>query len=134
MRENNRTIYNSTKKKNKKLRTHPLYPHRPNQLPIICNNNTMDMAFQVQMRQTNKCGSVWNDEIINLHSESGAGPWVSSPASCKTPVKFIDSIRPNNQPGKNKESRNETQLPTNCIVLPWPTYTKLRAKTGKLGT
>ena len=35
--------------------------------PIICNNNKMDMAFMVQMTQSNKCGSVRNYEIINLH-------------------------------------------------------------------
>ena len=27
----------------------------------------MDMAFLVKMKQSNKCGSVRNDEIINLH-------------------------------------------------------------------
>ena len=58
----------------------------------------------------------------------------ASPASCKTPATFIDSTRPNSQPGKNKESRNETQLSANCIVLPWPTYTEPRAKIGRLGT
>ena len=58
----------------------------------------------------------------------------ASPASCKTPATFIDSIRPNNQPGKNKESRNEIQLSANRIVLPWPTYTEPRAKRGRLGT
>ena len=35
----------------------------------------------------------------------------ATPASCKIPATFIDSIRPNNQPIKNKESRNEIQLP-----------------------
>ena len=39
---------------------------------------------------------------------------------------------PNNQPAKNKESGNEIQLSTNLIVLPWPTYTELRAKRGRL--
>ena len=59
----------------------------------------------------------------------------ASLASCKRPATFIDSICPKNQPGKNKESRNEIQRrPTDCIVLPWPTYTKPRAKTGRLGT
>ena len=42
--------------------------------PSICNDNTMDMAFLVKLKQSNKCGSVRNDEIINLHLGSGAGP------------------------------------------------------------
>ena len=46
---------------------------------IIHNNNIMDTEFLVQMRQSNKCGSVRNDEIFNLHLGSGAGPWVSIP-------------------------------------------------------
>ena len=33
----------------------------------------MEKAFLVQMRQSNKCVSVRNDEIINLHLGSGAG-------------------------------------------------------------
>ena len=47
----------------------PTYP-----IPIICNNNKMDMAFLVQRRQSNKCGNVRNDEIINLHLGSGIDP------------------------------------------------------------
>ena len=58
----------------------------------------------------------------------------ASPASCKTPATFIDFICPNNQRGKNKESRNEIQLSANRIALPWPTYTEPRAKRGGLGT
>ena len=58
----------------------------------------------------------------------------ASPASWKTPAAFINSIRPNNQPEKSKEPRNEIQLPTNRIALPWPTYTELRAKRGRLET
>ena len=42
----------------------------------------------------------------------------ASPASCKAPATFIDSIRPNNQPEESKESRNEIQLSANRIVLP----------------
>ena len=42
--------------------------------PSICNNNTMDMAFLLKMRQSNKCGNVRNYKIINLHLGSGAGP------------------------------------------------------------
>ena len=55
--------------------TYPI-PHLSHP-PIIQNNNTMDTEFQVQMRQSNKCGSIRNDEIFNLHLGSGAGPWVS---------------------------------------------------------
>ena len=40
----------------------------------------MDTEFLVQIRQSNKCGSVSNDEIFNLHLGSGAGPWVSIPS------------------------------------------------------
>ena len=50
---------------------HQSHPH------IICNNNTMDMALLVQMKQSNKCRSVRNDEKINLPLGSGADPWVS---------------------------------------------------------
>ena len=32
--------------------------------PIIYNNNTMDTEFLVQMRQSNKCGSVRNDQTL----------------------------------------------------------------------
>ena len=35
---------------------------------------------------------------------------------------------------KNKEPRNEIQVQTNRIVLPWPMYTQPRAKRGRLGT
>ena len=74
------------KHKKKTIRWYPpLSPHpHPNKNqpppptysipPSICNDNTMDMAFLVKLRQSNKCGSVRNDEIINLHLGSGAGP------------------------------------------------------------
>ena len=53
----------------------PLYKSTSPTYPIISNNNnTMDIAFLVHMRQSNKCGSVRNDEMINLHLGSGAGP------------------------------------------------------------
>ena len=44
-----------------------------NQPSPIIHNNTMDTEFLVQIRQSNKCGSVRNDEIFNLHLGSGAG-------------------------------------------------------------
>ena len=46
---------------------------------IIHKKNTMDTEFLVQMRQSNKCGSVRNHEIFNLHFGSGEGPGVSIP-------------------------------------------------------
>ena len=70
------------KKKNYKM-IPTLFPHpQPNinqpphlsHFPIIGNNNTMDMAFLVKMRQSNKCESVRNDEIINLHLGPGTFP------------------------------------------------------------
>ena len=80
------------------------------------------MAFLVKLRQSNKCGSVRNDQIINLHLGSGAAPESASPASCKTPATFIDSIRPNNQLGnktKNPEMRcNCQQIVWYCLGLP----------------
>ena len=38
--------------------------------PIIQHNNTMDTEFLVQMRQSNKYGSVRNDETFDLHLAS----------------------------------------------------------------
>ena len=70
----------------------------------------------VQMRQSNKCGSVRNDEIINLHLGSGAALESTSPASCKTPATLIDSIRPIQS--KNPEMRlNLQQIISYCLDL-----------------
>ena len=49
-------------------------PPPPILSPIIHNNNIMDTEFLVQMRQSDKCGSVRNDETFNLHLGSGACP------------------------------------------------------------
>ena len=52
------------------------------------------MAFLVQVKQSNKCGSVRNDEIINFYTWDLVRALESaSPASCKTPATFIDSIK-----------------------------------------
>ena len=45
--------------------------------PIINNKNTMDTEFLVQMRQSNKCGSVRHDKIFYLHLGSGVSPSLS---------------------------------------------------------
>ena len=84
------------------------------------------------MRRTNKCGSVRNDEILKLT----LGIWCKSLIQHSLPLarhtNFIDFICPNNQPEKDKESRNEIKLSTNCIVLHWPAYTDCRARRGRL--
>ena len=77
---------------------HPHLSHPP----IICINNAMDMAFLVQMKPSNKCGIVGNDEIINLHWDLVWAFELASLAYCKTPATFTDSIRPNNQSGKKQ--------------------------------
>ena len=55
------------------------------------------------------------------------------PPARHQPHLYIPSAQTINQE-KNKESRNEIQLPTNGIILPWPTYTGPRAKRGRIGT
>ena len=93
---------------------HPHLSHPP----IIHHSNTMDTEFSVQMRQSNKCGSVRNDEIFNLHLGSGAGPWVSIPCLLQDTSHIYWFHPPNQIARKNKEPRNEIQLPTNRIVQP----------------
>ena len=61
-------MFYSLKKETGHERTNLCHPS------IIHNNNTMDTKFLVQMRQSNKCGSVGNDEIFNLRLGSGVGP------------------------------------------------------------
>ena len=70
--------------------------------PTNSNNNTMDMAFPIKMKQSNKCESVKSGEIIKLHLGLVQALESASAASCKTPATFIDSIRPNNPPGKKQ--------------------------------
>ena len=77
------------------------YPHASH-APIICNNNTMDMEFLVQMRQSNKCGSVRNNEIFNLHLGSGAGSWLSIPCLLQD-TSHIYWFYPPKQPAKRKQ-------------------------------
>ena len=81
------------------------------------------MAFLIQKRQSNKCINIKNDETSHLTWDLVWSLESASPASCKVPATFIDSIRQNNQPGKSKGSINDIQFPDpNCIVLPWSTH------------
>ena len=75
----------------------PPPPHLSHR-PIIHNNNILDTEFLVQMRQSNQCGSIRNDEIFNLHLGSGLWALESvSPAFCKTPATLIQSAQTNSQ-------------------------------------
>ena len=57
-----------------------------------------------QMRQSNECGSVRNDEILTYTWDLMWALEATSRASCKTPATSIDSIHPNNQPRRNRKS------------------------------
>ena len=83
----------------------------------------MDMAFLVQMRQSNKCPGVKNDAIINLHLGSGS----TSHASCQAPSRICWFHLPKQstrEKTKNPEIRHNFQQ----IALPCPNYTELRAE------
>ena len=75
-----------------------------------------------------KCKEWWNNHLI-------LGIWCGPLSQHALPLArhqlhlLIPSAQ-NNQPGKNKESRNEIQLSTNRIVLPWPTHIEPRCKRG----
>ena len=86
--------------------------------PIIHNNNTMDTEFLVQMRQSNKRGSVRN-EIFNLHLGSGAGPWISIPCLLQDTSHIFPSTQTINQKKPNNpEMRfNSQQMVSYCLGL-----------------
>ena len=111
---------------------------KKNNPPTICNNSTMDIEFLVEMRQSDKYGSVRNDDIFNLHWDLVQALESASSAFCKTLAVFIDSICPNNHLRRKRKLWKEIKLSTNHVVLPWPTYTEPRAnhitKNTKLGT
>ena len=91
----------------------------------------MDIEFLVLMRQSNKCGSVRNDEIFNLHVGSGVGPWVSIPCLMQDTSHIYWFHSPKQL---TRKLRIEIQFQSNRIVLPWPTYKEPMAKRGRLGT
>ena len=92
------------------------------------------MVFLVQMRQSYKCGSVRNHEIISLHLGSCA-PFSQDPLP---PARhqlqlFAPSAQTINQEKKkNPEMRSNFQ--TNHIILSRPMYTEPRAKRGRFGS
>ena len=85
------------------------------------------------MRQSNGCGNVRNSEI-NLGSS--ACTCISISYLLQYTATFIDSIYLPKKSTKMKQKiLKKDQIPlTNCIALPWPTYTQDRAKRGRLKT
>ena len=76
------------------------------------------MAFLRRMRQSNKCGSVRNVEIINLYLGSGGGPWVSSPCVLQDTSHIYWFHMPktiNHEKTKNSGMRSNFQLWSNFI-------------------
>ena len=83
---------------------------------IICSYKTV--ISLAQMKQSNGCGSVRNNEIFDLGS--GASPWFSILAYCKTPAHpFIPSAKTVN-PGETKnpgKRSNSQQIVSYCLGL-----------------
>ena len=80
----------------------------------------MDTEFLVQMRQSNKCRSVRKDENSTYTWDLVRALESASPASCKTPATFTDSIRPNKQAEKTKNPEmrfNFQQIVSYCLGL-----------------
>ena len=71
------------------------------------------------MRQSNKCGSVRNDEVFNLHLGSGAGPWISIPCLLQDTSHIFPSTQTINQKKPNNpEMRfNSQQMVSYCLGL-----------------
>ena len=109
--------------------TNPHLSHNP----IIYNNNTMDIEFMVQIRQSNKCRRVRFGEVFHLHLGSGVGPWVSIPCLPQD-TSHIYWFHPLKQSGKSQEPKYEIELLANHIVLLWPMYTEPRIKGRRFGT
>ena len=97
--------------------SHPNKTQQPPPIPspIICNNNTMNMVFLVQMRQSNKCKSVRNDEIINLHLGSGAAPWVCMPCLLQD-TRHIYWFHPPKQSTRKKQRIQKLDLTFKQII------------------
>ena len=100
---------------------------------IIHNNNTMDTEFLRGMGQSNKCGSVMNDEIFNFHLGSGMDPWVSITCLLQDTSHIYWFHPPTQLTRRSKEPRNGIPLLKNNIFLPSSTYTETRSKRGRVG-
>ena len=102
--------------------------HLPIPSTIICNNITMDMAFLVQMRQSNKCGKCkeWYNNQLTLgiccEPLSQHSLLLARHQACL----LIPSLE-NNQPRKKGEARNEIHFQQ---IIPY--YLGLHAQNPRL--
>ena len=92
------------------------------------------MAFLVQMGESGRL----NVDIKGVNQITLEIWWVPFshhllPSSRHQSHILILSTQTINQE-KNEESRNEIQISTNCILLPWLMHTKPSATRGRFGT
>ena len=89
--------------------------------PTISNKNTMDAELLIQMRKSDKCGSVRNDDIFNLTLGISCGPLSQHPLppTRHQPHLLIPSAETTNQKNtKNPEMRfNSQQIVSYCLGL-----------------
>ena len=86
----------------------------------------MDTQFLVQMRQSNKYGSVRNGEIFNLHLGSGANPWVSIPCLLQE-TNHIYWFHPREQSTRKKQRNQKWDSAANKSYHIWiPALTQVQ--------
>ena len=92
------------------------------------------MTFPIQIRQSKKCGSVRNDEIMNLPWDLVQALESAFPTYCKASATFIDSICLKESTGKktkNPEMRSNSNK-SYCTALTYVHRTQI--KRSRLGT
>ena len=127
--------WENKRQKHKKKKLLQDHTHPPVPLPTPwCKSNTpylihpiiisytyiMGKKLLVQMRQSNKCGNVKNDEIPNLHLGSGVGPWVSIPCLLQDPslIYWFHPPKELTRKAKNPEMQlNFQQIILYCLGL-----------------
>ena len=87
--------------------------------PIVCNN-TMDKKFLLRVGQSNKCGRVTTNKVLNWPLGSGAGPLISI-AYLLRDTSYIHRFNLPKQSPRNKpriqKKINSQQRVSNCLSL-----------------
>ena len=89
----------------------------------MTNNNATDIAFVVHMWQSNKCGDVRNDEIINLQLWSCVDSWVSLPYLLED-TSLIYWFHPPKQSTRKKQNSEMTSNSQKIILYCFGLCTK----------